>query len=324
MRKYLFKRCVLGLVAVLLSSVLMFFLMRALPGSPVGRLIGYENYDAETAQYIIKKHGLDQPVYTQFAVYITNLLKGDWGYSYISGKPVWEIILPKLLPTVALAIPSALISFFIGLGIAIKSENMPRMASNILDAVCNFVSAVPNYIMAFILLYFLAHKARIFPSVGMTHSRYDYQGVAAVMDFVHHLILPVSSLCIVDLAYYYKVIKSSIRKELKSEYVSFLRTNGVSQSVIMGKYILKNAVIPAINIFSMSMTRVVTGALYIEILFAWPGLGRLLYQSIMDRDYLVLSAGFFLITVVVVLFMLIVDVVHALIDPRIRRKINGS
>ena len=131
-------------------------------------------------------------------------------------------------------------------------------------------------------------------------------------------------MCIVDIAYYYKVIKASIKKELQTEYVSYLRTNGVPQSVIMSKYIMKNAVIPAINIFSMSMTRVVTGALYIEILFAWPGLGRLIYQSIMDRDYLVLSAGFFLITVVVVLFMLLVDMVHVMIDPRIRRKINGG
>ena len=322
MLKYMFKRFFLGLIAVLFSSVLMFILMRTLPGSPVGRLLGYENYDAATAQYIIAKHGLDQPIYVQLSKYIFDLIRGDWGYSYISGKPVWDIILPNILPTIALAVPSALISFGAGLFLARKSETLPLVIQKPLNSLCNFISAVPNYIIAFLLLYFFAHQAKIFPTVGMNNSRYTYEGVRAVIDFIYHLILPVASLCIVDTAYYYKVIKTSLREETSSEYVNFLRGNGVAQKTILKKYIIKNAIIPGINIFSMSMTRVVTGALYIEILFAWPGLGRLLYQSIMDRDYLVLSAGFFLITAVVITFMLLVDIVHACLDPRIRRKMN--
>ena len=318
MYKFIVRRLLLGAITLFVATTIMFLFMRSLPGSPVSRLVGYENYNEDTAQYYTQKFGLDKPIMGQLFLYYQNLLKGDWGYSYVNNKPVWDVISSKIAPTVLIAIPSAVISFLLGTYFALKSERTPRVFVKVLDECANIISSVPSYIVALLALYFLSYRLKLFPSIGTHSSKNLLNGAWYLLDVIYHSILPIFSICIIDTAYYFKVMRTSIANERKSDYVCFLRNNGVSEKTIIYKYMAKNSIIPAINILSMSMTRVVTGALYVEIIFAWPGLGRQMYQSIMDRDYMVLSACFFLITVVVVVFMLFVDMFHLLIDPRLK------
>lgn len=320
MGKYIIRRLIWGLVAILASVAVLFLIMRLLPGSPVGRLVGYENYNNETAAFLTEKYGLNKPIYIQFLLYIRNLLNGDWGDSYVNGIPVWDVILPKIVPTVILTLPVALISFSLGVKIAFSSEQWSKAKTKVMLVICDFFCSLPNFLLALGLVYLLSYKLRIFPTVGMHDSRNEYVGLMNIVDVLYHIILPVLSLSIIDTAQFIKITKASIENEKKANYIDFLMLNGLSSKKVKGKYIFKNAIIPSLNTLSIAMTRIVSGALYVEIIFAWPGLGRLLYQSIMNRDYLVLSACFFLITVFVIAFMILIDIVHAVIDPRLRSR----
>ena len=154
----------------------------------------------------------------------------------------------------------------------------------------------------------------------MYSSRYEFTGLANIIDVIWHSILPIISIVIIDASYFYRIMKSSMEEEMKKDYCNFLKVNGVDEKIIINKYVVKNAIMPTINVLGLSSTRVVTGALYVEILFAWPGMGRLIYESILSRDYLVLSASFFLIICFISVFMFLIEIAYAFIDPRIRVK----
>lgn len=319
MVRYIARKTIWGVIALFISMAILFFVMRLLPGSPVGRLVGYENYNSITAKYLTEKYRLNEPIYVQFWFYAKNLLNGNWGYSYINGIPVWDVIMPKILPTIILTLPVALLSFVVGVKIAFLSEHWNKKVVKGILVICNILCSLPSFLLALGLIYLFSYKLRIFPALGMHDSRNEYIGIMNIVDILHHIVLPILSLSIIDTAQFVKISKASIDNEKKADYIVFLTQNGMSRN-IKEKYMLKNAILPALNTLSIAMTRIVSGALYVEILFAWPGLGRLLYQSIMNRDYLVLSASFFLITTFVIFFMIIIDIIHAIIDPRLRSR----
>lgn len=324
MKKYIVKRILLGAGTILFSTTLLFIIMRMLPGSPVGRIVGYENYSNETAKYVIQKYGLDKPILLQLANYYKRTFSGDWGASYVSQRPVWELIIPKLSGTILLAIPSAVLAFVFGVSLALISERFSKKSNKFLLTFCNIASSIPAYIVAILLVFLLSYQLKLFPIAGIRTSRNNSEGVYAIMDVIWHSILPITSLVFIDTAYFFKVMKASIAEQRNAEYTRFLLINGVPLKRVVGRYVARNSIIPAINILSISLTRVVIGSLYIEIVFAWPGMGRLIYQAIMDRDYMVLSAGFFVVTVTIVFFMLIVDVIHIFLDPRLHKVIKDG
>ncbi len=315
---YLFRRLLIGIVVVISSVVLLFLLMRFIPGSPVGRLVGYEYFNAETANYLTEKYGLDKPVYYQLLVYLKGLIQGDFGYSYISNCSVWDVISDRVFPTLVLVLPTTIISFLLGLMLSLESMSRETLAK-VLDKITAFIASLPVYVLAIFLLFILSYFLKLLPSVGMYYTRVEYEGLLKFIDLIKHATLPILSLTLIDIAYYYRISRSSFLKEQSKNYCNYLRVNGVDDKKILKKYILKNAIMPSINVLSFSMTRMVTGALYIEIIFAWPGIGSLIYNSILTRDYMVLSAAFFMIAVFIVVFMTLIDIVYVLIDPRIRR-----
>ena len=152
----------------------------------------------------------------------------------------------------------------------------------------------------------------------MSSSKIELLGIDKMLDILWHSILPIITIVIIDASYYYRMMISSIETEKEKEYCLFLKINGISEEIITEKYVVKNAIMPTINILGLSATRVVTGALYVEILFAWPGMGRLIYESILSRDYLVLSSSFILVITFISIFMFFIEIINAIIDPRIR------
>ena len=317
MCKYLIRKLIISLLLIVLSSIAFFWLIRIIPGSPVGKIVGHENYSAEVKEVITKKYGLDKSISEQFIIYSKNLLKGDFGYSYLNKKDVKEIIATKIVPTLILVLPSIIISYFLVIDLAIKCINNTKM-KYYLDKITALTNSFPTYILCIILILLFAYNLKIFPIVGMNNSKIELTGINYLLDVIWHSILPILSIVIIDASYFYRITISSIEEEKEKDYYLFLKTNGLSEEIITKKYTIKNAIMPTINILGLSATRVVTGALYVEILFAWPGMGRLIYESILSRDYLVLSSSFILIVTFISLFMFLIEIIYAIIDPRIR------
>lgn len=317
MYKYLIRKLIISLLLICLSSIAFFWLIRIIPGSPVGKIVGHENYSVEVKDNITKKYGLDKSISEQFIIYTKNLFKGDFGYSYLNKKDVKEIIATKIVPTLILVLPSIFISYFLGIYLAIKGINNTKM-KYYLDKITALTNSFPTYILCIILIILFAYNFKIFPIVGMNNSKIELTGINYLLDVIWHSILPILSIVIIDASYFYRITISSIEEEKEKDYYLFFKTNGLSEETITKKYIIKNAIMPTINILGLSATRVVTGALYVEILFAWPGMGRLIYESILSRDYLILSSSFILIVTFISLFMFLIEIIYAIIDPRIR------
>jgi len=319
MCRYLLRRSLIGILVLIASIVVFFYIMRLLPGSPIGNLAGSEHYNVETENVLTQKFGLDKPIYVQLILYAKGLLQGDFGYSYINNNPVWNIISGRIYPTLVLVIPATIISFIAGILLSLKSIRSVRL-TKLLNKISAFMTSIPVYVLSIFLIYILSYGLKLFPPAGMYDARIKYQGMDRLIDLLKHITLPLLSICLIDVVYYYRILRSSLSTELTKNYCRYLFVNGVSEKTIYRKYVLKNAIMPTINILSFSMTRIVTGALYIEIVFAWPGIGRLIYDSILKRDYMVLSAAFFLIVLFIITFMILIDIVYVALDPRVRRR----
>ena len=181
--KFLLKRVIICLCTIVVSTVFVFWAIRLMPGSPIARLVGYENYSETTAKYLTEKYGLDEPIAKQFKIYVKNILKGDFGYSYINNKPVWNIISEKIVPTILLIIPATIISFIIGIWLALKSIYNKKTAW-FFDKFSAVISSWPTYVLTLLLLYIFSFKLNIFPISGLNNSRIVSQGIYGILDTI--------------------------------------------------------------------------------------------------------------------------------------------
>jgi len=297
--------------------VLTFFLIHVAPGDPVIAL-GGEHGDAGHYALIRAKFGLDRPVPEQLIVYATRVIGGDLGTSFVHGRPVGSVIAERLPATLLLMLTALGLSTVAGLGLGtLAARRVDRPADLILRCVALVGHAAPTFWLAQLSILALAVGAGLFPVQGMTDARRSSVGLAHVADVARHLVLPALVLAASELALVTRLVRSALLEALGTDYVRTARAKGLPEARVTG-HALRNGLLPVVTLIGGRMGMLCSGAVLVEAVFAWPGVGQLLLASLLSRDYPVLLGIFLLVSVSVVFANLLTDLAYGWLDPRIR------
>ena len=318
MIRYIAWRLVQAVPLVLGILVLTFALIHLAPGDPIYTLAG-QSGDAAYYAEMRAKFGLDRSIAEQLAIYIVNALHGDFGYSYTYAQPVFAVVADRIPATLLLMVPALVLSSLVGLGLGLQAAARPNGATDhAILAGTLLGAAVPGFWLGQILVIVFAAGLGLFPVQGMTTARGSATGVAAVVDVLRHLVLPVVTLTALQLALVTRLTRSGLREALAEDYARASRAKGLSNVQVLVRHALPNAMLPVVTVIGSQFGTLLTGAVLVEIIFAWPGLGRLLYDATLARDYPLLMSIFLVASVSVILANLVVDTLYGWLDPRIR------
>lgn len=319
MRAYLLKRLLFMAVTVFAIATLLFFMIRLAPGDPTTLLVG-ENLPLEDIQAQRAKWGLDEPLLQQYFSYVTRLTTFDFGMSFTSRKPAGPILFEAVFNSVILLVPAILIMTVIGivLGAAAGWRRGSRY-----EQIIVFISllgrGMPTFFIGMLVLMFFAFQRQWLPAGGIT-SPGEFPGrweMVTSFDFWKHLILP--SVAIIATGFYGPLLlmRTSIIEVLGEDFLEVLRAKGLPGWRI-AIHAARNAMLPVITSTAVTFAFIIDGQVIVEQVFAWPGAGRLIVTSMLDRDYPVLQAAFFLVAISVVFANLAADLLYGYLDPRVR------
>jgi peptide/nickel transport system permease protein len=314
MKAYLLKRLVGALPVLFGVSVVIFVLMHLAPGDIADALLGPQATEAAKVQ-LRAALGLDQPWPVQYVKWLTTVLSGDFGKSIATQLPVTHLVFPKLLNTAILAVASLLLALLIGYtaGAFAAARSRSIFDRSAMSATIIFGS-IPPYWLALILVILFAVQLRWLPTTGMQ----NIVSGGGAGDIARHLILPAIATAAAPAAIITRMVRTSMVEIIGQDYIRAARAKGIPRKVILRRHVLRNAAPPIATITGLQLGYLLGGALFTEVVFAWPGLGNLLYNSIIARDIPVVQAAVLLIALMFVLVNLGVDVLNAFIDPRIR------
>ncbi len=282
-------------------------------------MAGFDNPSEELIQSITEKYGFDQPFYIQIGRYFKSVIRGDLGDSYLYNQPVARLIADRIGPSLLLSGVSIILALIIGSLLGLYAgKNEGKLIDKIFSTISYFLNSMPSFWIGIMLILLLASHFKWLPTQGMVNVRANYTGFRRVLDIATHMILPVITLVSVQIPTYFRITKSAVMQVMAEDFITTLRVAGMKEGAIFRKYVFKNAVLPIINVFSINLAYVVAGSMLVEIVFSWPGIGVLMYRSIMMRDYNVLMGVYLLISVSVVIVTILMDLVNAALDPRIR------
>jgi len=313
MQRYIARRLVSIVPSLLIVSVIVFFLIHLTPGDPAVTMLGFDATQAEIDA--LRRHlGLDRPLGTQFVLWLGNVLRGNLGTSLFLDKPVVSVIVERLEPTLLLTLYALLIAVLLGVPAGVISA---IKRNGLLDQVVMFLAlmglSIPDFWLALLLILGFAVGLRWLPAAG-------YQPLSSGFSAnFRYLILPSLSVGLGQAAYIARMTRTSMIDVITRDYIRTARAKGLAEWCIVGKHALKNALIPVITVAGMSFAIVMGGAATIaETIFTIPGVGRLVVSSIQRRDYPVIQGTIMFIACVYLLTNLIIDILYAWIDPRIR------
>lgn len=320
MLRYALKR--LTYAAVLLAAVLTlnFFLIHIAPGDPVQTLAGsMGGMTEQLRQELVHKFGLDQPFIVQLGIYLNHVLHGDLGYSYFYNSSVVSLIWERVPATLLLVSVSILLAFLLGTFIGTAAARRPNGWFSQVVTVLSLVGySAPVFWTGIVLIIVFASIWPILPVSDMRTAGMDGQGIAGVLDVLKHLVLPAFSLAFLYLAIYSRLARSSMIETLSSDYIRTARAKGLPEFVVLYKHALRNSILPVITVLGLQFGNVLAGAILVETVFNWPGLGRLAFDSVLRRDYPTLLGILFFSSLMVIVMNQITDLLYRLIDPRIK------
>ncbi len=313
MAGYLFRRLIGAVIVMFAVAILVFFMLRLLPGDPIQTML-FELGDAEAVDRLKAKYGLDQPVFVQFWKWIGRVAVGDLGNSiYGSRVPVTQIIIESLPRTMSLAS----LSFFVALIIAIPAGLISALRKHTkLDHAVTIVAflglSMPDFWFAIVLIIVFAGNLQWLPAIGYTPLAEGF------WPWLRHLILPAIAIGTPFAAIIARMIRSSMLEVLQMEYMRVARSKGLLTPRLILVHAFPNALIPVVTVTGIALGILLTGTVVVENVFAIKGLGRVLIQSILNRDYPVVQGSMFVISALFIFANLLVDVLYTIIDPRIR------
>lgn len=292
-------------------------LLHLAPGDPLVALAGQYGDEAYYA-VMRERFGLDQPLPRQLLTYIGNVVQGDLGDSFIRGRPAVEVVLERLPATLLLAAAALGISTVVGVGLGVVAARRSGRPSDVfVRAAALTAYATPSFWLAQLAVLVLAFHVGWFPVQGMTDARSTAGGLAGVLDVLQHLMLPAFVLAATEIALNVRLIRTSLLGVARMEYMRTARAKGLPGRGVL-YHALRNALLPLVTVIGSRFGMFFTGAALVEIVFAWPGIGRLLLSAAQARDYPVLLAIFLLVSAAVVLVNLATDLFYTYLDPRIR------
>lgn len=316
MLRFFLKRTVAIIPLVLLVSLICFALMQATPGGPVGMLSGNPMVGPDDVARIRANFGFDQPVIVQYGLWLKRvLLHGDFGYSYVTGEPVIEMISQRLPATLELMGAAFLLAFLFGLsgGIVAALKRYTKFDSVIM-LVTLFGISIPVFWLGLMSMMLFTVKWRLLPSAGMFALGVPF----SVLDHLRHLLMPSLVLSLLFIASWSRYMRASLSDVLSMNYINVARAKGASNGSVVFRHAVRNAAIPVLTVIALNLPALFTGSIITETIFAWPGMGRLFYDGLLRQDYTRLMGIIFIASALIAVLNLIADTIYGLLDPRIR------
>ncbi|MFN2398218.1 MAG: ABC transporter permease [Gemmatimonadaceae bacterium] len=302
-------------VGIMLVS---FMLIHVAPGDPVVVLAG-EHGDAAYYASMRQRFGLDEPLPQQLATYFVRIATGDLGFSYVSGRSATSVIMERVPATLLLTGTALLLAVIVAIPLGAAAARRPHGARDIgISGLAISLYSAPVFWIGQITILLVALELGILPVQGMTTAGSDAAGASHALDVARHLTLPALVLASQELAVLARLTRSSLLDELSRDHIRTARAKGVRERTVMLRHAFPRALLPAITVIGVRAGHLVAGAVIVEVVFGWPGMGRLLLASLQTRDAPVLLGLFIVISFAVVLVNLMTDLVYAAIDPRVR------
>jgi peptide/nickel transport system permease protein len=320
MLRFIALRLVKAAIILIAIVTLNFFLIHAAPGDPAAVMAGEAGAADEIFINQLKEQfGLDKPLLTQLGIYLSGVVQLDLGFSYRQQMPVADLILDRLPATLLLTITAFVISLLLGvLAGVLASARVGKWSDTIISTIALLFYATPLYWAALMAVLLFSVELNWLPGFGYETVGGGYTGFARVLDIAEHLILPALTLGLFFMAVYMRMTRASMLEVSTLDFVKTARAKGLKPGVIQWRHIFRNAMLPVVTLAGLQAGQLVGGAVLTETVFAWPGIGRLMFDALAQRDYNVLLGVFFVSAAMVLLFNLITDILYRVVDPRIR------
>lgn len=319
MRRYLAGRLVQSLVVVLLVTTASFFLAHLAPGGPYS--LDDPRMTEQLRQHYRAQFGLDRPLPEQFVRYLFALVRGDMGYSFSRRIPVGDVLAAALPRTLLLMGVAITLSITIGVILGVyQATRRGRPAERLLSALSLLFYSLPEFWLALMALMLFAYWIPLLPAGGMIDATvYDYLGLwGRFWDRVRHLILPALTLTLLTTAAVARYQRAAMLEVIELDFVRTARAKGLPERAVIGRHALRNALLPVITLLGLALPTLVGGAVFVETVFSWPGMGQLSAQALAGRDYPLITATVAVGGLMVALGSLVADLLYAAADPRVR------
>ena len=316
---YAVRRLLQAVPTVLIIVALNFMLLQLAPGDAADVLAGEAgSATPEFMAQLREKFGLDKPVGVQLLLYMKQIVSFDLGYSFRHGMPVADLIGSRLGPTLLLMVTVFILAVGAGalLG-SLAARNLNRWQDNMISMLTVLAYATPVFWAGLMLIVLFSITLGWFPTSGMQKVAAFHEGWAKVRDIAHHLVLPALTLTMFYMALYTRLMRASVLEQASMDYVVTARAKGLTERQIARRHVFRNALLPVVTMAGVQAGAMLGGAVVVETVFAWPGLGLLAYESLFARDLNLLLGIFFVSTCLVVVVNLVVDLAYSLLDPRI-------
>lgn len=308
---FVLRRILVAIPVLIGLSIIMFGLIHIAPGGPAEAMISAGNANPDFIIQVKKNFGLDKPLPVQYFIYVSKLVRGDFGISYAYGQPVWHLIKTHAVPTIVLQALSLAIALLIAIPLGILSALKQYSFLDNTTTVGAFIGwAIPNFWLALLLQFYLSVKLHLLPTLGSGAG-------TAFPGRIKYFIMPIIVLALPSVAYFARFMRSAMLEVIHQDYMTTARSKGLHERAVVWGHAMKNAFIPMVTTAGLQVARLLSGSVIIEQIFAWPGLGLLAYDAILRRDYptilgVTIIGGAFVIVVNVV-----VDILYVVVDPRV-------
>lgn len=318
MLPFIARRGIQGVVLLILVSFISFAVMNLAPGNAMQTFINPRMSPQEITR-AENALGINKPIPVQYLGWASNLLQGNFGYSVRNGESVTALLKQRAGPTLLLTATSFVLIVLIALVIGVYSAARPYSLVDYLSTTVVFAGiSIPSFFFGLTLIYLFSVQLGWFPTSGFESYSAGHQGAALLLDRAWHMVLPVCVLTLTGIAGILRHVRSSVSEALRQDYIRTARSKGVGERAILVKHALRNGLIPVVTLLGLSLPAFFAGSVITETIFAWPGMGRLLVDSVFARDYPVSMAINTITAVLVIVGSLVADVLYGLVDPRVR------
>ena len=317
---YLGRKLAILALTLLAVATFNFILFRVLPGNPIQLQARAGNLSPDAIARLREIYGLDQPLVSQFFIYLRDVFTGQFGMSITYQRPVIDVLAERMFNTlILLAAATVLVVVLgIGLGIVAAARHGSRVdSSTVVGAL--ILWSLPTFWTGLILIFVFGVFLHVLPVAGTsTPGLSSTSPLGSVADLVRHLILPTITLALVDIGQFVLITRSSLVDVLTEDYILTAKAKGLSRRLVVWRHGVRNALLPVVTTTALYVGLTIGGAIQVETVFSWPGMGQLMYDAVLRRDYPILEASFFMFAVVVIAANLVSDLLYQILDPRVR------
>lgn len=318
MLKYILKRCIQFLPVLFIISVIIFILITVMPGDPFSYMVD-PNIPREIRERQLKTMGFDAPIHIRYINWLKKAIQFDFGYSIRYREPVTDVVIRRAKNTFILAGLSLVFSFAAAVPLGIISATKKYSLTDYIATVIALIGlSIPSFFLGLLLIKYVAYDLSLFPMSGLSDPRFIGSGFFYFIHRIHHLVLPVFVLSLLQIAHFVRYTRSSMLEVINENYVITARAKGLTENTVIYKHALKNAIISIVTVFMISVGYLLSGAVLTETVFVYPGMGRLLFEAVENRDYPLLMGITIVSSLLVIISNLLADIFYAILNPKIR------